>query len=170
MQRPESNEYGSFYAGYVALVPEDDVLSAFEQQSSEMQRLIASLDDTRARYRYAEGKWSVKEVIGHVTDGERIFGYRALAVARGDASSLPGFDENSYMQYAAFDDWPIGELAESYALVRRANIVFLRNLPADAWARWGVANGSDITVRALAYIIVGHERHHMNVLRERYLI
>jgi uncharacterized damage-inducible protein DinB len=170
MQRPDSSEYASFYAGYVARVPEDDILSAFEQQSSETQRLISSIDDDRARYRYAEGKWSIKEVLGHVTDGERIFAYRALCIARGDTSSLPGFDENAYMTQAAFDSWRIGELAESYALTRRSNIVMLRNLPEEAWTRRGMANDAEITVRALAYIMVGHERHHMHVLRERYLI
>ena len=163
-------DYAPFFAGYVANVPEEDILSAIEEQSSETQRLIASLDDERASYRYAEGKWSVKEVIGHITDAERVFGYRALCISRGEKNSLPGFDENEYMRYANFDDWRIGDLAESYALVRRANIVLFRNLPDEAWDRRGVANNNAVTVRALAYIIVGHERHHLKVLRERYLI
>ena len=170
MQRPADNDYAHFYAGYVSLVPEDDVLSAIEQQSSETQRVIASLDETRALHRYAEGKWSVKEVIGHVTDAERVFGYRALCIARGEKNSLPSFDEQVYMKNANFDSWRIGDLAESYALVRRANIVFFRNLDEAAWDRRGVANNSEITVRALAFILAGHERHHLNVLRERYLI
>jgi uncharacterized damage-inducible protein DinB len=170
MHRPESNEYASFYAGYVERVPEDDVLSVFESQSAETQRLLSTLDDARASYRYAEGKWSIKEVIGHITDAERIFGFRALAIARGEQQSLPGFDEQAYMREANFDRWRIGDLAEHYALSRRANIVFFRNLPAEAWTRRGMANDSAITVRALAYIIVGHERHHVNVLRERYLV
>lgn len=165
-----TTDYGSFFAGYVSNVPEDDVLSAVEQQSSETQRLIASLDDARASYRYAEGKWSVKQVIGHVTDAERVFGYRALCISRGDKNSLPGFDEQEYMRLANFDDWRIGDLAESYALVRRSNIVMFRNLPDEAWDRRGIANNSGITVRALAYVIVGHERHHLKVLRQRYLL
>jgi hypothetical protein len=170
MQRPAENDYASFYASYVARVPEEDVLPAIEQQSSETQRLISSLDESRAKYRYAEGKWSVKEVIGHMTDAERVFGYRALCIARGDKNSLPGFDENAYMQNANFDSWRLGDLGEAYALVRRANIVFFRNLADEDWDRRGVANNSEVTVRALAYILVGHERHHLNVLRERYLI
>lgn len=170
MMRPAENDYGPFYAEYVSLVPEDDVLSAIEKQSSETQRLLSSLDDARAMYRYAEGKWSVKEVIGHLTDAERVFGYRAMCIARGEQQSLPGFDENDYMVHANFDAWRLGDLAECYALVRRANIVMFRNLTEDAWARRGVANEHEITVRAIAYIIVGHERHHANVLRERYLI
>src|SRR5688572_21955482 len=157
MQRPSESDYPPAFAGYVSLVPEDDILSVIEQGSSETQRLLSSLDDERATYRYAEGKWSVKEVIGHVTDAERVFGYRAMCIARGEKSSLPGFDENSYMKESGFDDWRIGDLAEAYAVMRRANIVMFRNLPADAWNRRGLANQNEITVNALAYIIVGHD-------------
>ena len=168
--RPAENDYSTYFGTYVSRVPEDDVLSAIEQQSSETQRLVASLDETRGAHRYAEGKWSVKQVLGHISDSERVFGYRALCIARGDKNSLPGFDENEYMVHANFDDWRLGDLAESYALVRRSNIVFFRNLPEDAWDRRGVANKNEITVRALAYVMLGHERHHLNVLRERYLV
>jgi hypothetical protein len=170
MHRPAETEYAPYYGTYVSLVPEDDVLSAIEQQSSETQRLISSLDDARALHRYAEGKWSVKEVIGHVTDAERVFGYRALCISRGDTQPLPGFDEKEYMQYANFDSWRLGDLAESYALVRRTNIVMFRNLASDAWDRRGTASNNGVTVRALAYILAGHERHHVKVLRERYLV
>jgi hypothetical protein len=170
MQRPAETDYAPFYAGYVSLVPEEDVLSAIEQQSSETQRLISSLDETQAMHRYAEDKWSVKEVIGHMTDAERVFGYRTLCIARGDTSSLPGYDEKAYMRNANFDSWRLGDLAEAYALTRRANIVMLRNLDAAAWDRRGTANNAEVTVRALAFILVGHERHHLKVLRERYLV
>lgn len=166
--RPEPTDYAPFYAGYIDLVPEDDVLSAIETQSSETQKVLASLDEERATFRYAEGKWSVKEVFGHLTDAERVFGYRALCISRGEQTSLPGFDEQTYVAGAGFDAWKVGDLAEMYALVRRANIVFFRNLPAEAWDRRGVANDNAVTVRALAYMIVGHERHHLKVLRERY--
>jgi uncharacterized damage-inducible protein DinB len=168
MTRPTESDYSAAHAGYVALVPEDDVLSAMEQQSSAMQKVLASLDETKAAHRYGEGKWSVKEVIGHVADAERIIGYRALAVARGDEQPLPGFDEQSYVANASFGDWKLGDLAEQYALVRRANIVFFKNLPAEAWERRGTANQAPVSVRGLAYVIVGHERHHLQVLRERY--
>ena len=168
--RPEPTDYAEFYANYVSLVPEDDVVSAIETNSSETQKLMASIDDARGAYRYAEGKWSVKEVFGHLIDGERVFGYRALCIARGDQTSLPGFDEQEYMRYANFDDWKIGDLAELYALTRRANIVFFRNLTEEAWNRRGIANNSPVTVRALAFIIAGHERHHLKVLRERYRV
>jgi hypothetical protein len=168
--RPADTDYAAPYAGYVARVPEDDILAAIERQSSETQKLLASIDDSRAAFRYAESKWSVKEVVGHFVDTERIMGYRALAIARGETQPLPGFDEQEYVRNAKFDRWRIGDLSEEYALVRRANIVFLRNLSEEAWDRRGVASGYPVTVRALAYIIVGHERHHLNVLKERYLL
>lgn len=168
MTRPTASEYSPYHAGYVALVPEEDVLSAMEQQSSEMQKVLASLDEARGAHRYAEGKWSVKEVIGHVVDSERIFGYRALAFARGESQALPGFDEKAYVENASFGDWKLGELAELYAVVRRANIVFFKNLREELWDRRGTASDVPVSVRGIAYVIVGHERHHLNVLRERY--
>lgn len=168
--RPAPTEYAQPYAGYVANVPETDILTAIEQQSVETQKLLASLDETKAAYRYAEGKWSVKEVIGHFIDSERIFAYRALAIARGETQPLPGFEETDYVRNASFDSWKLGDLAEHYALVRRANIVLLHNLPDQAWTRQGIASDYPITVRAIAWIIVGHERHHVKVLRERYLV
>lgn len=168
--RPDSTEYAPFYAGYIDLVPEDDVLAAIQTQSSETQKVLSSIDEARASYRYAEGKWSVKEMFGHITDGERVFGYRALCISRGEEQALPGFDEKEYTANANFDSWKIGDLAEQYALVRRANIVMFRNLPPDAWTRRGTASNNPVTVRALAYMMVGHERHHLRVLHERYKI
>jgi hypothetical protein len=166
--KPQETDYASPYASYVSLVPEDDVLAAMAHQSSETQKLLGSIDDAQGAFRYAESKWSVKEVLGHLVDAERIMGYRALAIARGESNSLPGFDENAYVQNASFDTWRIGDLAESYALGRRTNLVFFSNLPEEAWDRRGLANDHPVTVRALAYIIVGHERHHVAVLKERY--
>lgn len=166
--RPASNDYAPLHARYVELVPEDDALGAIEQQSSDTQRFLSSLDESKAAYRYADGKWSVKQVIGHIVDTERILGYRLLAVARGEQQPLPPFDENLYVENAGFDAWTLGDLAEHYALVRRATIVLLRNLPAEAWTRRGVAGGAEVSVNGLAYVIVGHERHHLGVLRTRY--
>jgi uncharacterized damage-inducible protein DinB len=168
MTRPTPTDYAPPHAGYVDLVDEEDILSAMQEQSSQTQKLLASLDEQRATYRYGEGKWSIKEVIGHIVDAERIIGYRALAVARGDTQPLPGFDENSYVQNASFDAWKLGDLAEEYALVRRSNIVFFQNLPPEAWDRRGIANQHPVSVRGLAYVIVGHERHHLQVLRDKY--
>jgi uncharacterized damage-inducible protein DinB len=168
MTRPTPTDYAPPYAAYVDLVDEDDILTAMQEQSSATQKLLASLDEPRAAYRYGTDKWSVKEVIGHMVDAERILGYRALAIARGDTQPLPGFDENTYVQHASFDSWKLGDLAEEYALVRRSDIVFFQNLPPEAWDRRGTANEHPVSVRGLAYVIVGHERHHLKVLREKY--
>lgn len=168
--RPDRSDYADYWERYISLVPDDDILATIERQSGEVQRLIATMDDARASHRYAEGKWSVKEVIGHMTDAERVFGYRILSIARGDEQSLPGFDENEYVRHAGFDAWRLGDLAESYALVRRSNIVLLRNLPEEAWDRRGTANDNAITPRALVWVIAGHERHHLGVLRDRYRV
>jgi hypothetical protein len=166
--RPADTDYSAAFGRYVSLITDDDILSTIEQQSSEMQRLLSSLDETRAAHRYESGKWSVKEVIGHIIDGERIFGYRSLAIARGETAPLPGFDENDYVANANFDQWRIGDLAELYAVARRSTIIFFRNLAPEAWERRGTASNNPITVRALAYVIAGHERHHLKILRERY--
>ncbi len=166
--RPTSSDYAPAHAVYVALVPEDDILAAIEMQSSETQKLLSSLDEGRAAFRYAADKWSMKEVFGHLVDSERIFGYRALAIARGETQPLPGFDEKAYNANAGFDTWKLGDLAEMYALARRATIVFFRNLSDEAWERRGIASTFQVSVRGLAYVIVGHERHHLKVLRERY--
>lgn len=168
--RPSLSDSSPAHAAYIALVPEEDVLSAMEQQSSATQKILASLDEGIASYRYAPGKWSIKEVVGHLADAERVLGYRALAIARGETRPLPGFDEEEYVRNAAFEGWRIGDLSEECALVRRANIVFFRNLPEEAWERRGIANDNPVTVRALAYSIVGHERHHLAILRERYAV
>lgn len=166
--RPKETDLSPQHYAYTLLVEGDDVLAAVEQQSSSTQKLLASLDESQAGYRYADGKWSVKEVIGHLVDAERILGYRALAIARGDTQQLPGFDEQDYVRHANFDAWSIGNLSEAYALARRATIVFFQNLPEEAWSRRGNANGYEVTVHALAWTIAGHELHHRKTLRERY--
>lgn len=169
MRRPEESEYAPEFKRYIALVPETDIVAALEKQGAETQQLIASLDDNRAAYRYAPEKWSIKGVLGHVADGEKIFGYRFLAIARGEQQSLPGFEENDYANNANFDSWPLADLAESLAIVRRANVLTMKNLSDGDWHRRGLANGKEITPLALAFGILGHERHHLGVLRERYL-
>ncbi|MFZ2491355.1 MAG: DinB family protein [Thermoanaerobaculia bacterium] len=168
--RPDPSEFAPYYGKYIDLVPESDILAALQQQSSETQKLLASLDEERASYRYEPGKWSVKELFGHVIDAERIFGYRAVAIARGETKSLPGYDENVYAENGRFDLWRIGDLSESYALIRRSNVVAFSHFPDEAWGRPGVANGNPVTARAIAFTMLGHERHHLNVLRERYRI
>lgn len=166
--KPDPSEYSPFNAGYVANVTEDDVLAAMETQSAETSALLSRIDEEKGAYRYAPGKWSVKEVVGHLTDGEYVFAYRALAIARGDKASLPGFDENEYMSHSNYGERSMRSIAEGYAAVRTARLALFRGFSDEAWQIVGTANNSPVSVRALAYIILGHERHHLKVLRERY--
>ena len=166
--RPADTEYAPFYAGYVRLVPEDDALWALERQLDDLRALSAAVPRDRETHRYAPGKWSVRQVIGHVTDGERVFGYRAFCISRGEAAPLPAFDENAYVERSSYESVPLGELVDELVDVRRANLAALRRLAAGDWARVGTASGKPVSVRALGYVMVGHPRHHVAVLREKY--
>jgi len=166
--RPESSEYASFYAGYVARVPEADILSVLQKQADEIRDLARALPAAKETFRYADGKWSIREVLGHLIDGERVFGYRAFCFSRGEQAPLPSFDENQYVAAAAADQVPLADLASEFAAVRGSNLAFLRRLSAAEGARVGTASGKAISVQALAYIMAGHPRHHVAVLRERY--
>ena len=168
LERPDSSEYAPFYAGYVSLVPETDALAVLAAQPAELQALAAKVPVEREQHRYAPGKWSVREVFGHLTDGERVFGYRAFCISRGDQASLPGFDEQSYIAGANYDQVRLGDLAADFAALRQSNLQVLRRLAAADWARTGTANGTPVTVRALAFVMAGHVRHHLGVLRARY--
>jgi hypothetical protein len=166
--RPGEGEYAPFYAGYVGLVPEADIVAVLEQQAGELRELAASVPADRETFRYAEGKWSVREVLGHLVDGERVFGYRAFCISRGERAGLPSFDENHYVAEARSNAIPLRELADELALVRESNLAFLRRLEPGEWERSGTASGKPITVRALAWVMAGHPRHHVGILRERY--
>ena len=167
-RRPQPTEHAPYFSRYIDLVPESDILAALESQMDATAAVLKSVGEERSGYRYADGKWTIKQVIGHVSDAERIFAYRALAIARGEKNPLPGFDEDTYVRQGEFDAWRYTDLVDALLIVRRSNVLMLRNLTPDAWDRRGVANDSPATVRALAYSMLGHERHHLNVLRERY--
>jgi hypothetical protein len=169
MRRPEANEYQSEYARYVDLVPETDIVGALTAQLAETRSVLSSVDASRAGHRYAEGKWSVREVTGHMSDAERVFGYRSFAISRGEQASLPSFDEETYTPAGAYDLWSMSDLIECFSTLRTSNLLFMRMLDEKAWSRSGTANGHPVTTRALAYGMLGHERHHLGVLRERYL-
>jgi uncharacterized damage-inducible protein DinB len=166
--RPESSEYAPFYHKYVASVPEGDVVALLRQSGRELLDTIATVPEDRGGFRYAEGKWSIREVIGHICDAERIFTYRALRMARGDTTPLASFDENEYVKTAGSDARTLSNLAREFGAVREASVQLFESLPDDAWERSGVASGKDISVRALAYITAGHAMHHLGILRERY--
>lgn len=170
MSRPLETEYASFYQSYVSHVTEDDILPAMRSQIDALDVLLDRVPPERETYAYAEGKWTIRQIIGHLIDGERVFGYRALCIARGETQNLPGFDENAYMPNAPYEHVELEDLLSEFRLVRLSNIALFRTLEEAAWAREGTANETPVTVRALAYIMVGHVRHHMGVLRERYQI
>jgi hypothetical protein len=166
--RPKEDEYASFYAGYVARVPETDILEALRQQPGELSRIAGSVTPDKERYRYGEEKWSVREIFGHLVDAERFFGHRAFCVSRSDKNPLPGFDEKLYIEGSSYDSRPLSELVKDFSLLREANSRHLESLSEDAFSREGIANGAKVTVRSLAYVMTGHVRHHLAVLKERY--
>jgi len=168
ISRPAPTEYAQHYVGYVERVPEGDVLDHLARQIEETRALLRDLPPSRAVHRYATGKWSVAEVVGHVADAERIFAYRTLRFARGDATPLESFDENAYVPAGSFDRRTLTDLVDELTAVRHATLALLRGIPAEAFARTGVASGRSVSARALAYIIAGHELHHVAILRERY--
>ncbi len=168
--RPAPDEYAPFYGRYIERVPAGGIVGILARQVDDTVALLEGLSDTAAEHRYAPGKWSIKEVVGHVADGERVFAYRALRFGRGDAIALPGFDENEYVPAGRFDDRSLASVLDELVAVRRATVALLDGLPADAWLRRGVASGADVTVRALACMTAGHELHHRALLEERYRV
>jgi DinB family protein len=167
--RPEATEHHPYYGKYIALVPEADAFQALERQMGEALALLRTIPESKGDHRYGPDKWTIKEVIGHVIDGERVFAYRALRFGRADETPLPGFEENHYVPAGSFGRRTLADLTAEWELVRRANLAMFRGFEAAAWLRSGKANDSPVSVRALAYIIAGHGRHHMGLLRERYL-
>lgn len=169
ISRPEATEYAPYYDKYVSLIKDGDILTTLNQQLDQSLALLANISEERANFRYGPDKWSIKEVLGHLIDTERIFAYRALRFARNDTTNLPGFDQDDYIRNASFDDCTLNELAAEFAHVRRSNLSLFKHLDEEAWKRKGAANDSEVSVRALAYIIAGHELHHMDILHRRYL-
>ena len=166
---PTADEFAPFYAGYVARVA--NVSAPLDELVAQRARLLAflsPLSDAQASFRYAPGKWSVKELVGHLTDVERIFSYRMLRIGRGDETPLPGFEENDYVPAAASDSRPLGSLLDEWATVRDATVSLVAGMPDHAWLRRGSASGTVISARALLYIILGHVEHHQRVLAARY--
>jgi uncharacterized damage-inducible protein DinB len=166
--RPQAGEYAANYERYISLVEGPDILATLGDQRRGMMLLLSGRDEADGDFRYAPDKWTAKEVLGHVCDTERIFAYRALRIARADATPMEGFEQDDYVRNGPFARRPLGEWIEDYIAVRRATLSLLRNLDETAWTRRGVANKNEVTVRALAYIIAGHELHHRGILEEKY--
>ena len=168
MMRPNDDEYATPFGKYVGLVPESDVVAVLADQLLEFRRLIPAVTPENETYAYAPGKWTIREVAGHVGDGERVFGFRAFSFSRADPNPLPGFEENDYVAQARFNDLPLADLIAEFAALREANLSMLRGLRDSQWAHVGIANAHPITVRALAFVMAGHVRHHLGLLHDRY--
>ncbi len=168
-QRPGTNEYAPFYEGYVSRVPEGDIIEIARGQIAETMSLLETIDEERSNFAYAAGKWTVKQVVSHMADAERVFAYRALRFGRGDATPVPGFDENVYARSSNTEARTFKSIVAELRAVRAATIELWEGFPSEAWARSGTANDRSVTVRALAYITAGHELHHRAILQDRYL-
>jgi hypothetical protein len=167
--RPQAGENAPYYDRYISLVPGNDVLAAFDDQRRQTLLLLSGRPDSDGDLSYAPGKWSLKEVLGHMNDTERIMSYRALRISRGDTTPIEGYEQDDYVRNGPFASRTLADLIEDYIAVRRATITLFRNLDEAAWTRRGVANKNEITVRALAYLIAGHELHHRRIIEEKYL-
>ncbi len=169
MKLPEKTEFADFYSGYVSLVPEADVLSVLDGQPDELRVLMNAISDEKGLFAYAEGKWTIKEVVGHLIDGERVFAYRAHRFSHGDPTPLSGFDQNTYIANGRSNDRLLQDLFDEFGSQRRSNILMLKSLREADWDLRGTASGAEVSVRALAFIMAGHVRHHLKILAERYL-
>ena len=168
---PDPTEYAPYYGRYVSLVPAGDVLAQLQEQLNEATAILADIPESKAGCRYGPDKWSIREVMGHVIDAERVFGYRSLCFSRGDAAPLPSFEQDDYAKASAetLATTPLANLATEFQTLRQSHILMFRRLAPDDWLRKGTASGNLVSVRAMAHVMAGHVRHHMTVLQERYL-
>lgn len=169
MRKPDKNEYTPYYEGYISNVVGNDPFRNLENQYQEIQSILQSIPEDEANFAYSEGKWSVKEVLGHIIDTERIMSYRALCISRKEKQSLPGFEQDDYVKEANFKERSITNLLEDYRTVRKSTISLFKNFSENMLNQRGTANGKEVTVLALLYIITGHEMHHLKILKEKYL-
>jgi uncharacterized damage-inducible protein DinB len=169
MNLPKPDEYAEYYSGYMKNIYDDNIIKVLEEGRDKMQALIKSLSEEKGNYSYTEGKWSVKEVLGHLADVERVMAYRAMSIARGETKSLPGFEQDEYVKNAGFNKRSLHSLAEELLQLRNADIILFKSFNDETLMRKGTANNYVTSVRAFLFIIAGHELHHINILKERYL-
>ncbi|QOR66599.1 DinB family protein [Cytobacillus suaedae] len=169
MSGPQHGEYNPYYEGYLNLVPDGDILDVLQEEQEKTINLVKDLSEEDANFRYGPLKWSIKEVIGHIADTERIMSYRLLRIGRGDTTPLPGFNENDYIVVANFDNFTVHALLEYFQMTRNSTISLLKTMSPESMARVGNANQSETSARAIAYIIAGHEIHHRQIIKDRYL-
>jgi len=168
-KRPQSSDYAPFFANYVLQVPDGDFLETLEKQRQDLNRLLEPLSEQQADFRYEPGKWSIKEILGHINDAERIFSYRLLRIARGDQTPLPGFEQDDYIKTANSSARKLSSLLEEFNSIRNASITLIRSLDDASFLRRGTSSGKEISALALAFILAGHALHHQKILAERYL-
>lgn len=169
MRRPEQNEYPDYFTGYINEVQGNDPLRNLENQYQEIQSLLQNLSEEEAVSTYETGKWSIKEVLGHIIDSERVMAYRALCIARKEKKPLPGFEQDDYVKAANFNERKLLNLLEDYRIVRKSTMILFNNFTEEMYNQKGIANEGKVTVLSLLYIIAGHEFHHLKILKERYL-
>lgn len=169
INKPSVSEYPDYYQSYMNLLPEGDILQILEKQIADLRHMFRNIADERAEEAYAEGKWTMKELLQHLIDSERIFGYRALCFSRGEEASLPGWDEGKYVSNSQANIRTLENLLDEYELTRRSNMAMFRSFTSDMMNNYGMANGREMSLRGLIYVIAAHELHHMNILQERYL-
>jgi hypothetical protein len=169
LSRPKADEYFEYYGTYISLVPDGDVRDHLRSQLSETIAVLSGVSDAKAAEAYGPGKWTLKEAVLHMSDAERVFGYRMLRIARGDTTPLPGFDQNSWVPHSCANDRALTNLVMEFAAIRASTLALVDSISPEAWFRTGTASGHEISARALAYIAAGHERHHVAIFRERYL-
>jgi hypothetical protein len=165
--RPASDEYAAAFETYIRLVPDGDIVPLLEEQLRRTEALLRPLSEAQALAVHPPYTWTLKQVLGHVTDGERVFGYRALRLGRNDPTPLPGFDENLFMQFSDFNACPMSDLIDEFSLVRRGHLLLFQHLVPEAWTRRGNVNGHPATCRALAYVMAGHAEHHLAIAKKR---
>jgi uncharacterized damage-inducible protein DinB len=166
---PQASEYASYYSRYISLVPNGDIVSLLTEQAGQTAEALSGLSDREADFRYAPGKWTIKQVLGHLIDSERVFAYRALRIARNDKTPIEGFEQDDYVANGPFASVTLAELVMEFTAVRHSTVLLFRHLAPEGWDRRGTANNNEVTVRATAYIIAGHELHHLRILQEKYL-
>ncbi len=170
MYKPEPNEYDAYYHRYISLVDETDIRDAFAAQPEKLRSAVSALPEEKGTFAYDEGKWTIKEVLSHLIDGERHFAYRILRISRGDETPIEGFEQDGYIENSNANNRTFTDLLDEFEFSRKANVLMLNNLDATALARMGTASGLPVSVRALANISIGHVRHHLSILQDRYLI
>jgi hypothetical protein len=169
-RRPENSEYAEYFDRYIQWIKDPDVLDVLERQRHSIESILGGLSEEQGNQRYAPGKWSVKELMGHVIDTERVFAYRALRFARNDATALAGFDQDAFALHANYANIPLQSIAAEFEAVRHATLLLFRHLQPEAWDRHGISNKNELSVRAAAYVIAGHAQHHLEILKSKYMV